>query len=77
MTVKPNDVNVRTDYGTTFVERKPLIITSNKRDTVILQLSPKNAPTLYYLGIAYFRKGDRQNADAVLAELEKATRETS
>ena len=70
--VKPGDVNARTDFGTTFVERPtPDYERAIKEYRAALETQPKNEPTLYYLGIAYFRKGDKQNANAVLAELEK------
>lgn len=73
LTVKPDDVNARTDFGTTFVERQnPDFERAIKEFRAALEIQPKHEPTLYYLGIAYFRKGDRQNASAMLAELEKA-----
>ena len=71
--IKPEDVNARTDLGTTFVERsKPDYDRAIKEFNTALAVDPKNEPTLYYLGIAYFRKGDRANAEKALAELEKA-----
>ncbi len=71
--IKPEDVNARTDLGTTFVERsKPDYDRAIKEFNAALAVDPKNEPTLYYLGIAYFRKGDRANAEKALAELEKA-----
>ena len=73
LAVKPDDVNARTDFGTTFVERpNPDFDRAIKEFQAALEIQPKHEPTLYYLGIAYFRKGDKQNADAVLSELEKA-----
>ena len=71
--VNPSDVNARTDFGTTFVERRaPDYERAIKEYRAALEIKPKNEPTLYYLGIAYFRKGDKQNANAVLSELKKA-----
>jgi tetratricopeptide (TPR) repeat protein len=73
LAVKPDDVNARTDFGTTFVERQnPDFERAITEFRAALEIQPKHEPTLYYLGIAYFRKGDRQNANAVLADLEKA-----
>jgi tetratricopeptide (TPR) repeat protein len=67
------DVNARTDLGTTFVERPtPNYERAIKEFKAALEIDPKNEPTLYYLGIAYLRKGEKENADRMLAELEKA-----
>ena len=73
LTVNPRDLNARTDLGTTFVERPaPNHDRAIKEFRTALEIEPKHEPALYYLGIAYFRKGDFQNANAVLSELEKA-----
>ncbi len=71
--IDPQNINARTDLGTTFVERqKPDYERAIKEFRSALEIDPKHAPTLYYLGIAYFRKGDLENANKALAELEKA-----
>ena len=71
--INGNDVNARTDLGTTFVERPtPDYERAITEFKTALALDPKHEPTLYYLGIAYLRKGEKGNADRMLAELEKA-----
>ena len=73
LAVNPKDVNARTDLGTTFVERlTPDYDRAINEFRTALEIEPKHEPALYYLGIAYFRKGDTQNANTVLSELEKA-----
>jgi tetratricopeptide (TPR) repeat protein len=67
------DVNARTDLGTTFVERSnPDFERAIREFKAALEIAPKHEPTLYYLGIAYLRKGEKDKADRTLAELEKA-----
>ena len=71
--LNPKDVNIRTDLGTTFVERKtPDYDRAIKEFRSALEIDPKHEPTLYYLGIAYFRKGDAENAQKILKQLEQA-----
>lgn len=71
--INPKDLNARTDLGTTFVERQnPDYERAIKEFRSALEIDPKNEPTLYYMGIAYFRKGDAENANRALADLEKA-----
>src|SRR5947209_12171629 len=69
--MKPNDVNVRTDLGTTFVARTPpdfeRAIAEYQKS---LQLDPKHEKTLHNLVIAYTKKGDTQAARDTLARLE-------
>jgi tetratricopeptide (TPR) repeat protein len=61
------------NLGTTFVERpSPDYERAIKEFKTALEIDPKHEPTLYYLGIAYLRKGEKENADSMLAELEKA-----
>jgi tetratricopeptide (TPR) repeat protein len=73
LAINPRDVNARTDLGTTFVERPaPDYERAIKEFRSALEIEPKHEPALYYLGITYFRKGDEQNANAMLSELEKA-----
>jgi tetratricopeptide (TPR) repeat protein len=70
---KPDDIGVRTDLGITFVERRnPDYDRAIKEFQESLKLNPKHEPTLYNLSIAHFRKGDAENAQKYLAQLEKA-----
>lgn len=71
--INPNDVNARTDLGTTFVERpQPNYDRAISEFKTALETDPKHEPTLYYLGIAHFRKGEKEKANQALADLEKA-----
>ncbi len=68
---KPADMNVRTDLGITFVERAaPDYDRAVKEFQTSLQTNPKHEPTLYNLGIAYFKQGKMEEAAKVLAQLE-------
>ena len=68
---KSNDTNVRTDLGITFVEREnPDLDRAIKEFQTSLQTNPKHEPTLYNLGAAYFKKGDAEEANKILAQLE-------
>jgi tetratricopeptide (TPR) repeat protein len=70
--IEPNNVNARTDLGATLVERQPPDYgRAIEEFRKALEQDPKSAPTLYYLGIAQQRKGDRAEAEKTLAELEK------
>ncbi len=71
--IDPNDINARTDLGTTLVERQnPDYDRGIKEFQESLKIDPKHEPTLYNLGIAYFRKGDVENARVALVKLEEA-----
>jgi tetratricopeptide (TPR) repeat protein len=71
--INPKDINARTDLGTTFVERQtPDYERAVAEFKKALELDPKHEPTLYNLGVAYYRKNDPQNAQKMLSELEKA-----
>lgn len=68
---KPADINVRTDLGITFVEsEKPDLDRAVKEFQTALQTNPTYEPTLYNLGIAYFKKNDLEEASKILAKLE-------
>lgn len=67
----PGDLNVRTDLGTTFVERKnPDFDRAIKEFQTSLQKNPRHEPTLYNLGIAYFKKGNMEEAQKTLQQFE-------
>ena len=69
---KADDVNVRTDLGITFVERKtPDYDRAVKELQAVLNLNQKHEPAIYYLGIASFKKGDSASAERYLAQLEQ------
>lgn len=67
----PDDINVRTDLGLTFLLRNP---PDNERALAefrrSLQLDPKHEPTLQNMVVALTRKGDKTEARATLAKLE-------
>ncbi|MCY7377230.1 MAG: tetratricopeptide repeat protein [Pyrinomonadaceae bacterium] len=68
---KADDVNVRTDLGITFVERAaPDYARAVKEFQTSLQTNPKHEPTLYNLGIAYFKSGNKEEAAKTLTQLE-------
>ncbi len=68
---KSNDTNVRTDLGITFVEREnPDLDRAIKEFQTSLQTNPRHEPTLYNLGAAYFKKGNTDEANKILAQLE-------
>lgn len=67
----PDDLNARTDLGATFVERKgPDFGRAIKEFEAVLNLDSKHEPALYYLGVAYIRSGDGENAEKTLKRLE-------
>lgn len=71
--INPKDANALTDLGTTFVERgKPDYDRAIVEFKKAREADPNHLPSLYYLGIATLRKGDREGARKILAELEKA-----
>lgn len=75
---KSEDVNVRTDLGITFVERAaPDYDRAIKEFQTSLQSNPKHEPTLYNLGVAYFKKGNKEEAGKVLAQLEEVNPNSS
>lgn len=68
---KPDDINVRTDLGITFVERgAPDFDRAIKEFQTALETNPKFEPAICNLGIAYFRKGERAQAEKFLSQLE-------
>ncbi len=68
---KPDDTNIRTDLGITFVERDvPDFDRAVNEFQTSLKTNPKHEPTLYNLGAAYFKKGELEEANKILAQLE-------
>lgn len=69
---KPDDINVRTDLGITFVEREtPDYDRAVKEFQSALETNPKFEPAIYNLAIAHFKKGERAEAEKFLAQLEE------
>jgi tetratricopeptide (TPR) repeat protein len=57
--------------GVTFVEReKPDLDRAIREFQTSLETNPKHEPTLYNLGIAYYKKGNLEEAQKVLSQLE-------
>jgi tetratricopeptide (TPR) repeat protein len=67
----PDDINVRTDLGLTFLLRTP---PDNERAVAefrrSLALDPRHEPTLQNMVVALTRKGDKEEARSTLAKLE-------
>jgi len=71
--INPKDANALTDLGTTFVERpKPNYDRAIEEFQRARKADPNHLPSLYYLGIATLRKGDRDGARKILVDLERA-----
>jgi tetratricopeptide (TPR) repeat protein len=68
---QPDDINVRTDLGLTFLLRTPpdneRALTEFRRS---LEIDPRHEPTLQNMVVALTRKGDKAEARATLAKLE-------
>lgn len=71
---KPDDVNVRTDLGLTYFFRKPPDMErAIKEFRASLQRDPKHEQTLINLIVVLTEKGDVKEAQATLAQFEKAS----
>lgn len=71
---KPNDVNVRTDLGLSFFFRKPPDMNrAIKEFRTALQQDPGHEQTLINLIVVLSEKGDIQEAQDALAQLEKVS----
>ncbi len=69
---KPDDFSVRTDLGITFVARpNPDYERAIKEFQSSLAVNPKHEPTLFNLAIAFYKKGDLENAQKYAAVLEQ------
>jgi len=68
---KPNDVNVRTDLGLTFVFRaSPNYDRAIQEFKRTLEMDPNHVQALQNLTVAYSKKGDLINAKSTLEKLE-------
>ena len=72
LTMKSDDINVRTDLGLTFIFRDPpnydRAIQEFNRS---LQIDPDHVQTLQNLTVAYTKKGDAEKAKSTLAKLQQ------
>ena len=70
----PDDVNVRTDMGLTFMFREPAdLARAVKEFKRSLEVKPGHVQTLQNLTVAYTKQGDAANAAAALAKLQTAS----
>lgn len=70
---KPDDTNVRTDLGITFLERQnPNFERAIKEFQNSLTKNPKHEPSLYNLGIAYFKMGNKEELQKTIQKFEQA-----
>lgn len=68
---KPDDINVRTDLGLTFIFREPPNYDRAIQEFLrSLESDPNHIQTLQNLTVAYTKKGDAAKANATLAKLE-------
>lgn len=69
---KPDDVDVRTDLASTFIERpNPDFDRAINEYQTSLKLNPKHENTLFNLAVAQIRKGDLESARQTAQEIEK------
>lgn len=75
---KPNDVNVRTDYGLTyFLKTPPNYETAISEFNKSLELKPKHERTLQVMIEAYANQGKKEEAEKYLAKLEEVNPQNS
>lgn len=68
----PDDVDVRTDLGSTFMERSnPDLDRAIQEYQASLAKSPNHENSLFNLAVAYSRKGNAEGAQQMLQRLEK------
>ena len=71
--INPDDVNARSDLGSVYIEREnPDYDLAVKEFETSLKTDPNHQPTLYNLGIAYFKKGETEKVKQIISRLEKA-----
>jgi tetratricopeptide (TPR) repeat protein len=74
----PESVDVRTDLGSTFMERaQPDLERAIKEYRTSLEKNPKHENTIFNLSLALMRKGDKQGAEEMLAQLKKVNPQSS
>ena len=70
---KPDDVDLRTDLGSTFMERQqPDLERAIREYRLSLEKNPKHESTLFNLSVALLRKGDQTGAREMLAQLKQS-----
>jgi len=75
--LKPDNVTIRSDLASTFIERtNPDYERAFAEFNKALEIDPKHEPTIYNMGIAYLRKGEKQNAQKMLEKLMQASPES-
>lgn len=75
--IKPDSVSIISDLGTTYVERsKPDYAMAISQFNKALQLKVNHEPTLYNLGIAHLRNGEKQKAKETLEKLKNSSPES-
>jgi tetratricopeptide (TPR) repeat protein len=68
----PNDINIRTNLGMTFLFREqPDLERALIEFRRSLKINPRHEPTLQNMALALARKGDRAQAQLMLARLER------
>ena len=68
----PDDSGVRTDLGVTFVERPNADLDrAIKEFQTSMEKAPRSEPTIYNLGVAYYKKGNLEEAQKTLKKLEE------
>lgn len=71
--INPKDVTIRSDLATTFLERnQPDYERAFAEFNKALELDPKHEATIYNMGIAYLKKGDKANAQKTVENLKTA-----
>lgn len=68
---RPDDVNVRTDLGSTFLSRQPPDLDrAIKEFRRSIELDPNHKQTIYNLVVAYLQKDDAREAQEMISKLE-------
>lgn len=72
LTKNQNDINVRTDLGTTFMARTPPDFDRAIKEYLrSLEINPNHEQSLHNIIIAYTKKGQAKEAQEMIARLEK------
>jgi Flp pilus assembly protein TadD len=75
--IKPDNVTVRSDLAATYIQRdQPDYERAFAEFKKALEIDPKHEATIYNMGIAYLRKGEKENAQKVVEQLKAANPES-